>query len=72
MKDQTTGTWLVIAANSVIALVGVLQGVDWLHLVGPTAGWIAAVLSAANAFAHYYSGPIVTPTPPAAAIRRTP
>lgn len=55
--SKTTGTWLMILCNCILALVGVLQGVDWMHLVGSQAsGWIAAVLAAANALAHYYTG----------------
>jgi hypothetical protein len=57
MQAQTTGTWIVIAANCVLAIVGVLQAVDWIHLVGSqTAGWVTMVIAAANAFAHYYTG----------------
>jgi hypothetical protein len=58
MKSQTSGTWIVIAANCILALVGVLQGVDWLHLVGSsTSGWVVMLLAAANAAAHYFTGP---------------
>ena len=61
VKSQTTGTWVMIAANCVLALVGVLQGVDWVHLAGTsTAGWVVMVLAAANAAAHYYTGPTVS------------
>lgn len=62
--QQTTGTWIVILCNCVIAVVGVLQGVDWLHLAGSqTAGWVAAVLAALNVVAHYYTGPTPAPAP---------
>lgn len=61
VKTQTGGTWLVIAGNCVLALVGVLQGVDWVHLVGSGAsGWALAALAMANAAAHYLTGPDVT------------
>lgn len=63
--QQTTGTWIVILCNCVIAVVGVLQGVDWLHLAGSqTAGWVAAVLAALNVVAHYYTGPTPASLPP--------
>lgn len=58
LKAQTQGTWIVIAANCVLALVGVMQGVDWMHVAGSSsAGWITAILAAANAAAHYLTGP---------------
>lgn len=57
MKTQTNGTWIVIGANCLLALVGVLQGVDWVHLASSNAGWITAILAAANAAAHYFTGP---------------
>jgi len=64
MKAQTTGTWIVILANCVLAIVGVLQGVDWVTLVGSNvAGWVLAIIAAANAVAHYYTGPVPAPTP---------
>lgn len=65
MKAQTTGTWIAILCNCVVAVVGVLQGVDWVHVAGSSnAGWIAAILAAINLLAHYYTG-----TPPAPASR---
>lgn len=58
LKTQTSGTWLVIGANCIIALVGVLQGVDWVTVAGSaSAGWVTAILAAANAAAHYFTGP---------------
>jgi hypothetical protein len=58
LKTQTNGTWLVIAGNCLLALVGVLQGVDWVTLVGNSnAGWAMAGLAAINALAHYFTGP---------------
>lgn len=66
MKSQTMGTWIVIIANVALAVAGVLQGVDWVHLVGgQTAGFIVATLAAVNAIAHYYTGE----TPPAASAK---
>lgn len=60
MKSQSAGTWIVIAANCALAVLGVLQGVDWVHLVGgQSAGLVAAVLAFANVLAHYYTGPEV-------------
>lgn len=59
---MSKGTWIAVAANCVLAVVGVLHGVDWVHAVGGiNAGWIVAALAALNAAAHYYTGP----TPPA-------
>lgn len=58
LKAQTTGTWLVILANCVLAMVGVLQGVDWVSVAGTSsAGWIAALIGVVNAVAHYFTGP---------------
>lgn len=60
VKPQTNGTWIVIVANCALALFGVLQGVDWVTLIGSAnAGWVVALLAAANAAAHYYTGPNV-------------
>lgn len=56
LKAQTSGTWVVIAGNCLLALVGVLQGVDWITLVGNSnAGWAMAGLAAINALAHYFT-----------------
>ena len=61
VKSQTSGTWIVIVANCAVAVVGVLQGVDWVHVVGSaSAGIVAAVIAGINILAHYYTGP----TPP--------
>lgn len=58
MKTLTAGTWLVIICNCLLAVVGVLQGIDWVHVVGgQQAGWIAAALAFVNVIAHYYTGP---------------
>lgn len=54
---MTKGTIIVLAANCVIALIGVLQGVDWVHVVGSaTAGIVVAILAALNAGAHALTG----------------
>lgn len=56
MKSQTEGTWIAIFVNCALAVLGVLQGIDWVHVVGSqTAGIIVAVISAANVLAHYYT-----------------
>lgn len=56
-NNLTPGTWAAIAINCIIAVVGVLQGVDWVHLIGSsTGGWVAAVICAINAGAHYMTG----------------
>lgn len=69
---QTTGTWVVILCNCVIAIIGVLQGIDWVHLAGSqTAGWVAAVLAALNVIAHYYTGPAPQPQPNAPQAKET-
>lgn len=72
--QKTAGTWIMIACNCIIAVVGVLQGVDWVNLAGnQTAGWVAAVLAALNVIAHYYTGPApVTQQPPSVVQVKTP
>lgn len=58
MKAQTTGTWVAIAASCVLAVVGILQGVDWVTIAGSSSvGWITAILGVINAAAHYFTGP---------------
>lgn len=64
MKSQTSGTWIAIVVNCLIAVVGVLQATDFVHLVGSEkAGGIAAVLSIANICLHYFTGPVAGGTP---------
>jgi hypothetical protein len=54
---MTKGTITVLIANCVIALLGVLQGVDWVHVAGSsTAGWIVTVFAVLNAAAHALTG----------------
>lgn len=54
---MTAGTITVIVANCMLAVVGVLQGVDWVHVAGSsTAGWVTAVLAIVNAAAHAVTG----------------
>lgn len=54
---MTKGTVTVLVANLVLAIVGVLQGFDWVHVVGSsTAGWVVVVLAALNAGAHAITG----------------
>ena len=54
---MTKGTIIALVANLIIAIVGVLQGVDWVHVVGSaTAGWVVMVLAVLNAGAHASTG----------------
>lgn len=54
----TQGTLIIMAANAVVAAVGILQGADWLHIVGPSAMiWVGVILTAINAGAHALTGP---------------
>lgn len=54
---MTKGTITVLVANLILAIVGVLQGFDWVHVVGSsTAGWVVVVLAALNAGAHAVTG----------------
>lgn len=57
MNQVTPGTLVAIIANCAVAVVGVLQGVDWVHVVGgQTAGIVVALLAGINVLAHYYTG----------------
>lgn len=65
---MTQGTIVVLIANCIIAVIGVLQGVDWIHVVGSTTGgWVVAILMGLNAVAHALTGSdgLLAPKPPA-------
>lgn len=54
---MTKSTVVVIVANCILAVVGVLQGIDWIHVAGSsTAGWVAVALAGINAVAHAITG----------------
>lgn len=54
MNTDTIGALL---ANCAVAVIGVLQGVDWVHVAGSsTAGYVVAILAGLNAVAHAVTG----------------
>lgn len=56
--DWTKGEWTSAIANGALALVGFLQGADWIHLVGPQlASWITAGVALVNTALHSFTGP---------------
>jgi hypothetical protein len=50
--------WLPLLVNAGIALLGVAQGADWVHIVGSsqTAGVVTAIVAGLNAVAHVFAG----------------
>lgn len=54
---KTAGTKAAIYANAVVGVLGILQGMDWVSLVGSsTAGWVALGVAVANGIAHQFTG----------------
>lgn len=54
---MTKGTIISIVVSCLLAVIGVLQGVDWIHVAGSqAAGWITAVLMGGSALLHALTG----------------
>jgi hypothetical protein len=48
--------WIPLLVNAGIAVLGVAQSADWIHIVGSSqAGTVVAVLAGLNAVAHAYA-----------------
>jgi hypothetical protein len=50
--------WLPLLVNAGVALLGVAQSVDWVHIVGSSqaAGVVTAVIAGLNVAAHAFAG----------------
>ena len=49
--------WIPLLINAGVALLGVAQGADWIHLLGSSqAGAVTAVIAGLNAVAHAFAG----------------
>lgn len=48
--------WAALLINLVLAILGVLQGADWINLIGTSgAGWAVAILASLNTLAHAFT-----------------
>lgn len=54
---MTKGTIISIVVSCLLAVIGVLQGVDWVHVIGSqSGGWVVAVLMGLSALLHAVTG----------------
>lgn len=54
---MNTGTIVSIVINCILAVIGVLQSVDWVHIVGSQkAGLVLLVISVVNGALHAFTG----------------